>query len=189
MDFQQIQDRVKELLDQKRYEHTLRVVETADLLAKRFGADVEKTRLAALLHDVCKQMDEEFMKKYVVKYNLDIKLLDYPTEVLHGPVASVYIQEEFGVEDEEIRMAIANHTFGRTHMSLLEQVIFIADYIEPGRNHPHLEEVSKVAETDLEEAVRLAAKYTLVYLINSDQSIYPSLLKCYNYYNIKRDEN
>ncbi|MDO4814873.1 MAG: bis(5'-nucleosyl)-tetraphosphatase (symmetrical) YqeK [Gemella sp.] len=185
MNFEQIQEKVKEILDERRYEHTLRVVDTAAMLAERYGANVERAKLAALLHDVCKPMDEELMKKYVIKYNLDIKLLDYPTEVLHGPVASVYIEKKFGVVDEEVKMAVAHHTFGRMHMSLLEKIVFIADYIEPARKHPHLREVTEVAEYDLDEAVRLAAKYTLVFLIDNDERIYPSLLKCYNYYNIK----
>ncbi|MBF0710720.1 MULTISPECIES: bis(5'-nucleosyl)-tetraphosphatase (symmetrical) YqeK [unclassified Gemella] len=185
MKFQEIQEKVKEILDKRRYEHTLRVMDTAAMLAERYNANVERAKLAALLHDVCKPMDEELMKKYVIKYGLDLKLLDYPTEVLHGPVASVYIEKEFKVVDEEVRMAVANHTFGRKHMSLLEKIIFIADYIEPERKHPHLKEVTEVARYDLDEAVRLAAKYTLVFLIDNDERIYPSLLKCYNYYNIK----
>ncbi|MBF0714123.1 bis(5'-nucleosyl)-tetraphosphatase (symmetrical) YqeK [Gemella sp. GH3] len=185
MNFNEIQEKVKQILPTKRYEHTLRVVDTAVKLAEKYNANVEKARLAALLHDVCKPMDEVEMKKYVIKYNLDIKLLDYPTEVLHGPVAGVYIEKEFGIADEEIKLAVANHTFGRTNMSLLEKIIFLADYIEPARKHPHLKEVTEVADFDLDEAIRLSVKYTLVYLIDNDERIYPSLLKCYNYYNIK----
>lgn len=185
MNYNEIQERVKQILPKKRYEHTLRVVDTAVKLAEKYNANVEKAKLAALLHDVCKPMDEVDMKKYVIKYNLDIKLLNYPTEVLHGPVASVYIEKEFGIADEEIKLAVANHTFGRTNMSLLEKIIFLADYIEPARKHPHLKEVTEVSDYDLDEAIRLAVKYTLVYLIDNDERIYPSLLKCYNYYNIK----
>ena len=179
MEFQEIKEKVKEILPEKRYEHTLRVVEVAKHLAKLHGASEEKAALAALVHDVCKPMDEVLMKKYVILHNLDVKLLDYPVEVLHGP------EEEFGIADEEIKLAVANHTFGRKHMTLLEKIIFIADYIDPARKHPHLNEVTEVAEYDLDEAVRLAAKYTLVYLIDNDERIYPSLLECYNYYNIK----
>ncbi len=185
MNFNEMQNKVKEILSEKRYEHTMRVVDTAIMLAERYGANVEKAKIAALLHDICKPMDEVLMKRYVIKYNLDLKLLDYPTEVLHGPVASVYIEKEFGVVDEEIKQAIAVHTFGKSNMTLLAKIIFIADYIEPGRKHPHLQEVTEVAEYDLDEAVRLSAKYTLLYLIENDERIYPSLLKCYNYYNIK----
>ena len=185
MEFQEIKDRVKEILPEKRYEHTLRVIEVAKHLAKVHGANEEKAALAALVHDVCKPMDEELMKKYVILHNLDVKLLDYPVEVLHGPVGSAFIEEKFGIADEEVKLAVANHTFGRKHMTLLEKIIFIADYIDPARKHPHLNEVTEVAEYDLDEAVRLAAKYTLVYLIDNDERIYPSLLECYNYYNIK----
>lgn len=185
MNFEEILKKVQEILPEKRYEHTLRVVDTAVELAKKYDVDEEKAKIAAVLHDVCKPMDEVVMKKYVIKYNLDLKLLDYPTEVLHGPVASVFIEKEFDVLDEEIKLAIATHTFGKSNMSRLAKIIFIADYIEPGRKHPHLKEVTEVAEYDLDEAVRLAAKYTLLYLIENDERIYPSLLKCYNYYNIK----
>lgn len=185
MNFEEMKIKAKKILSEKRYDHTLRVVNTAILLAKRYEVDEEKAKIAALLHDICKPMDEVLMKKYVIKYNLDVKLLDYPTEVLHGPVASVYIEKEFEVLDEEIKLAIATHTFGKSNMSKLAKILFIADYIEPGRKHPHLKEVTEVAEYDLDEAVRLAAKYTLLYLIENDERIYPSLLKCYNYYNIK----
>ena len=185
MEFQEIQNKVKEILPQKRYEHTLRVVEVAKNLAEIHGANVERAVLAALVHDVCKPMDEVLMKKYVILHNLDVKLLDYPVEVLHGPVGSAYIEEAFGIADEEVKLAVANHTFGRKHMTLLEKIIFIADYIDPQRKHPHLQEVTEVAQYDLDEAVRLSAKYTLVYLIDNDERIYPSLLECYNYYNIK----
>ena len=176
MEFQEIQNKVKEILPQKRYEHTLRVVEVAKNLAEIHGANVERAVLAALVHDVCKPMDEVLMKKYVILHNLDVKLLDYPVEVLHGPVGSAYIEEAFGIADEEVKLAVANHTFGRKHMTLLEKIIFIADYIDPQRKHPHLQEVTEVAQYDLDEAVRLSAKYTLVYLIDNDERIYPSLL-------------
>ena len=185
MSFEEIQSKVKEILPEKRYEHTLRVVEVAKSLAEKYGACVDCAATAALVHDVCKPMDEVEMKKYVILHNLDVKLLDYPVEVLHGPVGSVYIEEKFDIRDEEIKLAVANHTFGRSHMTLLEKIIFIADYIEPARKHPHLKEVTEVADYDLDEAVRLAAKYTLVYLIDNNERIYPSLLECYNYYNIK----
>ena len=66
-----------------------------------------------MVHDVCKPMDEVLMKKYVIRHNLDVKLLDYPVEVLHGPVGSAYIEEAFGIADEEVKLAVANHTFGR----------------------------------------------------------------------------
>ena len=101
MEYQEIQNRVKEILPEKRYEHTLRVVEVAKHLAKVHGANEERATLAALVHDVCKPMDEVLMKKYVILHNLDVNLLDYPVEVLHGPVASAFIEEEFGVADEE----------------------------------------------------------------------------------------
>ena len=170
MEFQEIQNKVKEILPQKRYEHTLRVVEVAKNLAEIYGANVERAALAALVHDVCKPMDEVLMKKYVILHNLDVKLLDYPVEVLHGPVGSAYIEEAFGIADEEVKLAVANHTFGRKHMTLLEKIIFIADYIDPQRKHPHLQEVTEVAQYDLDEAVRLSAKYTLVYLIDNDKN-------------------
>ena len=97
MEYQEIQNRVKEILPEKRYEHTLRVVEVAKHLAKIHGANEERAALVALVHDVCKPMDEVLMKKYVILHNLDVNLLDYPVEVLHGPVASAFIEEEFGV--------------------------------------------------------------------------------------------
>ena len=84
MEYQEIQNRVKEILPEKRYEHTLRVVEVAKHLAKIHGANVEKAALAALVHDVCKPMDEVLMKKYVILHNLDVTLASDVSNPLYG---------------------------------------------------------------------------------------------------------
>lgn len=97
-----------------RYKHTLGVVKAAEKYAEKYGADVQKARIAAIFHDACKSDG-----------GLD-----------HGELAAKLLKKKFKVEDEEILAAIANHTIGRPNMCLLEKVIKLADLLEEGRDYP-----------------------------------------------------
>ncbi len=100
-------------------------------------------------------------------------MLDYNAELWHGPVASILIQERFDIHDEEIVLAVRYHTSGRENMSLLEKVVCLADYIEPSRQFPGVEEIREIAEQDIDEALRLALDGTIQFLIKKKMKIYP----------------
>lgn len=175
-------ERTKEQLPLARWEHTLRVVETAAILANRFSADAEKVDIAAILHDYCKFWTAESLIFAIKRYNLSSDLLLYNQELWHGPVAAQVAQMEFGIVDQEIIDAIYYHTTGRPNMSLVEKIVFLADYIEPARQFPGVDAVRQLAEHQLDQAIALASRQTVEFLVSRNSQVYPLTLDTLAYY-------
>lgn len=163
-----------------RYQHTLRVLETAITLADRFGEDVNKVELAAIFHDYAKLMSIDDLKKWLLKANEDSRLVDYHSELWHGPVAAYLIHQEFAIEDRDVLNAIRYHTTGRANMSRLEKIIFLADYIEPQRDFPGIDETRELACKNLDEAMVKALSNTIAFLLTKKSAIYPDTFEAYN---------
>ncbi|MGI6127788.1 MAG: bis(5'-nucleosyl)-tetraphosphatase (symmetrical) YqeK [Planifilum sp.] len=159
-----------------RWEHTLRVMETAVELARRTGANPEKAEIAAILHDYAKFWPEEKLQEGILRYRLPRELLQYSPVLWHAPVGAEAVREGLGIDDEEVLEAIRSHTTGRPGMSLLEKVIFLADYIEPGRSFSGVEEVRRLAREDLNRAILKALDNTILYLIGRGFKVYPQTL-------------
>lgn len=172
--------RVKPHLTEARYQHTERVIDTAVELGRRFGGDEKQIELAGAFHDYAKYRDKEEMKQCILDHNLPGNMLDYHSELWHGPVGAVLVKKEHGIEDEQILSAIEWHTTGHAGMTRLEKIIFLADYIEPGRSFPGVEEVRKAAELDLDEACFLASRNTISYLVSKQMLVYPETVHAYN---------
>lgn len=171
---------VKAQLTEKRYVHTLGVAESAVELAERYGADVKKAELAAIFHDYAKFRPKEEMKQIIMEQNITKDLLEYHSELWHAPVGAYLVEQEAGITDQEILDAIAYHTSGRIGMTLLDKVVYLADYIEPGRSFPGVEEVRKLAEQNLDAAVIQAVRNTINFLMMKKQVIYPATFHTYN---------
>lgn len=173
---------VKPHLTTARYEHTLRVAETAVQLAKRYAYEgsIEKVALAAIFHDYAKYRPLDEMKRWITESFLPKDLLDYHHELWHGPVGSILIDREYGINDPEIREAIYYHTTGRANMGKLEMIVFLADYIEPGRNFPGLDEVREMAQQDLVKACWMVSRNNIDYLMKQEVTIYPDTFHAYN---------
>ncbi|HET6871672.1 MAG TPA: bis(5'-nucleosyl)-tetraphosphatase (symmetrical) YqeK [Sporolactobacillaceae bacterium] len=181
MDKDQFKRHVEGLLPEKRFQHTLRVADTAVKLANTFGGDPEKAEIASLLHDLAKYFDVKKLKESVESHSeISNNFLDFHPELWHAPVGAVYAKEELNVVDPDILNAITYHTTGRAEMSLLEKIVFLADYIEPGRQFPGVEEVRSLAKTDLDKAIAKALKNTIEFLLARSQLIYPDTLHAYN---------
>ncbi|HSU79957.1 MAG TPA: bis(5'-nucleosyl)-tetraphosphatase (symmetrical) YqeK [Candidatus Angelobacter sp.] len=181
MDKGKFKQHVEGLLPEKRFQHTLRVAETAKRLAVTYGSDPEKAEIAALLHDLAKYFDLEKMKDSVTAHSeIPKDLLHFHPELWHAPVGAAYARENLEVLDQDILNAITYHTTGRAEMSLLEKIIFLADYIEPGRHFPGVEEVRELAKTDLDKAIAKALKNTIDFLLSRSQLIYPETIHAYN---------
>ncbi|SEO32887.1 putative HD superfamily hydrolase of NAD metabolism [Amphibacillus marinus] len=172
--------RVKPQLNASRYAHTERVTDVAIALADRFDVDQEQAMLAAVFHDYAKYRDLTEMEEIIRTFRLPIDLLSYHHELWHGPVASVLLENELGIVDEAIKNAVFWHTTGHAHMSMLEKVIYLADYIEPGRNFTGIDHVRKKAETSLNEACFMAVRNSIKFLIEHERLIYPETLNMYN---------
>ena len=172
---------VRPALKTVRYEHTVRVVDQAVELAERFGADATKAEMAGAFHDYAKYKPLNLMKRWIEQdRRLPKDLLDYHHELWHGPVGALMLEQELGLEDADILSAISSHTTGKKHMSVLDKVVFLADYIEPGRDFPGVEEVREIAETNLDHACSLALKNTIVFLVGKERTVYPDTFHAYN---------
>lgn len=171
---------VKLHLQPKRYNHTLRVVDTARNLALQFNGPMDEVELAAMLHDYAKNRKKEELKRWILNTRLPKDLLHHHHELWHGPVGSLLIERELGITNKHIQSAVHYHTTGKANMNLIEQIVFLADYIEPARNFPGVDEVRKAAESDLVHAIWLAIRNTMMYLIQRNEQIYSDTLQAYN---------
>lgn len=149
-----------------RYEHTLGVEFTAASLAMRYGVDIDKAEIAGLLHDCAKCIDDEDKFDDCKKYKIELTDVEKRNPFLiHSKLGAVYANKLYGIDDEEVISAIRFHTTGKPDMTLLEKIIFIADYIEPGRDKaPNLKEIRQMAFIDIDEAMYMILKDTLDYL-------------------------
>ncbi|BAU27147.1 putative HD superfamily hydrolase involved in NAD metabolism [Aneurinibacillus soli] len=174
MNREQLLAAVKEQVTKHRYEHILGVVETAKKLSKRYGADKKKAELAAILHDYCKFWPEEKMKRIIEETpHIPSDLLEYDKELWHAHVGAEVARRELGIEDEDVLDAIRYHTSGRENMTLLERVVCLADYIEPTRQFPGVDELRKLAKEDLDRALAQALGGTITFLVKREKRIYP----------------
>ncbi len=175
---------VEKVQDARRFEHTLGVEYTAAALAMRFGGDIEAARVAGLLHDCAKCLSDEKKLSICRKNHLSVTEVEKKNPfLLHAKVGACLARKKYGVENPDILNAIRNHTTGRKGMSLLEKIIFVADYIEPGRKHaPRLAEIRRLAFTDLDQALVEILRDTLRYLESSDGDIDPMTEETWRYY-------
>lgn len=178
----QLLEKVEGAMSQKRFTHVLGVEKAALELARRYGADETKVSLAALLHDYAKERPDEDFLGIIDDCDLDPDLKNWGNNIWHGLVGSFIISQEFNLEDDEILQAIERHTVGAADMSLLDKVIYVADYIEPGRDFPGVDEARRIAAEDLDKAVAFETARTLAHLASKGLPIYPQTLETYNAY-------
>lgn len=171
-------------LNYKRFIHTLAVAGTAASLAMCYGADVEKAELTGLLHDCAKCLDVRKMQRLCEKAGIEVSPLEKNSgSLLHSKAGSVLAAEKYGIDDADMCNAIRYHTTGRPGMSLLEKIIFVADYIEPGRfAAKNLPQIRKLAFADIDECVIRILYDTLVYLNSTGNPVDPMTQKTYDYY-------
>lgn len=172
----------RELGSSDRWKHTLRVIETARQIANNYEIDLTRVEVAALLHDYCKCWTEQDLRLHVDKIDFPVELQDCGNALLHGPVAARIAQEKFQITDTDILNAISYHTSGRPEMSLLEKIIFLADYTEPARNFPSIEQVRQLCVSNLDAAMLSALDQTVISLINRNLLIFPLTLYARNYF-------
>lgn len=170
----------KERLSQGRYEHCLGVSETSEFLARKYQVDVQKAKLAGLLHDFYKETPHQVFVNWIKENHYDQDLLNYGRGVWHGLIGADILKEEFDVCDEEILNAIRFHTVTDRRMDRLAKIIFVADYIEPHRKFKEAEIAREIVNQDLDAAVLYEINCSFKYLMENSMMIHPALLKTYN---------
>ncbi len=179
-----IRKAMEKTLDIKRYEHTLGVAYTAAALAMCYDVTIKDAEIAGLLHDCAKCITNEKRISICEKHNIPINEIERCNPfLLHAKVGSFFAMEEYNITNPDIINAILNHTTGRPGMSMLEKIVFVADYIEPNRRQaPNLNEIRKMAFKDIDRTLLIALEDTLNYLNRIDQDIDPMTQKTYEYY-------
>ena len=179
-----LQHTLKKELDEDRYQHTLGVMYTSASMAMRYGADVTQALLAGLLHDCAKCIPGDKKIHLCEKYGLPVSDVEYENPgLLHARLGAYLAEKKYHIHDREIIHAISSHTTGRPGMSLLEKIVYIADYIEPGRRElPNMKEVRPLAFTNIDQCLYRILEDSLVYLNSRNISVDPMTQKTYDYY-------
>lgn len=186
-----MQKKVKKELDDERYRHTMGVMYMSAALAMRYGEDIMKAQVAGLLHDCAKCIPNDRKLKLCERYGLPVSETERKApSLLHSKLGAWIAKHEYGVDDEDILAAITWHTTGRPAMSLLEKIVFIADYIEPMRfKAQDLPVIRKMAFGNIDRAVQLTLSDTLAYLKKGSGHIDEMTEKACEYYtNLLSDE-
>ncbi|WP_295728424.1 bis(5'-nucleosyl)-tetraphosphatase (symmetrical) YqeK [uncultured Limosilactobacillus sp.] len=172
--------RLKSALSPSRFEHVCRVEQMAIQLAQLNNVDVEKASVAGLCHDYAKQRPDKDFIQIIHEHQMAPELLQYGNAIWHGVVGAEMVKGELGVHDEDILNAIRQHTTGARYMTKLAQIIYMADYIEPGRDFPGVQEARQITKTNLAAGVAYQTKHTLEYLVEKGKPVYPKTIDTYN---------
>lgn len=186
----EIRKSLKKELDKSRYEHTIGVMYTAAALAMAHGADQKKAMLAGLLHDCAKCIPNEEKMELCKKYHIELTQaeIDNPA-LIHAKLGTFLARKKYHVTDEEVLHAILVHTTGEPGMNLLDKIIYIADYIEPGRDKAkNLAVVRPLCFHDLDAALLKILSDTLDYLKSTGKEIDPLTEQTCQYYKAKAEE-
>lgn len=173
--------RLKLKLPPKLYEHCAGVADTAVKLAKLLGVDEEKASLAGWLHDCARDYTTADLLAFARIHGIeaDKYALAQPI-LLHGPVGAVLAQT-WGISDSEVLSAIRNHTLGYPGISLLEQIIYVADKIEPNRNYPGIDELRTLTYSDFQSGLLHAVSQSIVYVLEKKQIVHPLTVTFWNW--------
>lgn len=167
-------EEIKKRLSEYRFYHSLNVADEAKRLAKKYGADEDKAFTAGLIHDIMKDTDYETQRELIEKYSHKMT----PTElanpkIWHAMSGEVFLRHELNVKDEDILSAVRYHTTARDNMSLLEKVLYIADYTSAERNYPDVDVIREKAERSLEEAMLYGLQFTIKENVEAGAVVHP----------------
>lgn len=179
--WEDIDKRLRNLMIPERYAHAKRVGDVAERLALQYGADPKKARLAGIIHDCAR----DFLPSLLLQKAREFDILEDTVEglvpvLLHAPVGAAIVEGEFGISDPEVLSAVRFHTTGKENMSVLDKIVFLADYIEPGRDFPGIEEVRQLAYSDLDKALLKALDASIVHIVQIGGFIHVLTIQCRN---------
>lgn len=190
-DLKKMEAKLKKHVDEARFVHTQGVMYTSAALAMAHGYDIHKAQVAGLLHDCAKCIPNEKKLRMCKKHHIDVTTVEYENPILlHAKLGAYIAETKYDVTDEEILRSITFHTTGRAGMSVLEKIVFIADYIEPGRfKAKNLAEVRKAAFADLDECMYMILRDTLAYLKHNPKAVDPTTSRAFEFYNEIHETN
>ncbi len=182
MNIDEIKNRLQRMLSQKRFSHSIHVMESSRMLAEKYGEDVGKAGLAGLIHDCAKDLDKSSAFALCKKYEIIVdSIMQRQPEVLHGMIGAFLARDLFEVEDGDVLDAVSNHTMGCVNMDRLSSIVFIADYIEEGRSYEGLDKIRKAAESSLEEAIVAGIDNTIEHVLKTGRFLHPQIVLTRNW--------
>lgn len=180
---EELEQRVAAKMSDYRYQHSLRVRDYAKKLASQNSVDVEQAEVAALVHDYAKERTDEMFLTTIKNKHLDPDLANWGNYIWHGIVGAEIICDELGIKDPAILNAVREHTTGTgADMTLLSQVVFMADYLERGRTFPGVELARQITDQSLAAGVKYQIVHTVLRLVQKETAIYPKSITTYNYW-------
>ena len=181
MNNEQYKEILQKRLSEKRYIHSLNVADSSKELALIYGCDPEKAYTVGLIHDCCKDEPAGLQLSYMLENKVELSEyeLDVP-KLYHAISGSVFAKNEFGIEDVDMLNAIRYHTTGRKGMSLLEKVVFIADFISAEREYDGVDIMREKAKRSLDEAIVEGLGFTIKDLITRNMIVHPDTVLAFN---------
>lgn len=172
---------LKEKLDDYRFQHSLCVAEKAVELSEIYGADKEKAYLAGLLHDITKNFSDNEQLQFFSSSAIMLSSVErISPKVWHAISGAAYIKNVLGIEDSDIISAVRYHTTARADMSLLEKIIYIADFTSRDRKYPDVDVLRDIVSKNLDDGIIYALRHTIVTLGGKNMPIHPDTLDAYN---------
>ncbi|MCL2336115.1 MAG: bis(5'-nucleosyl)-tetraphosphatase (symmetrical) YqeK [Firmicutes bacterium] len=173
--------RLKEMLSAKRFEHSLRVMDTAVQLAAIHGVNARQAALAGLLHDCARSLSGETLLTMAREFKLSLHEVDLALPMLlHAPVGACLLRRDFGIADEAVLRAVSVHTLGDEQMTLLDQILFVADKIEPGRQVQEAAKLWDLAHQQLGLALLQCYDLSVSYALSIGDPVHPQMIEARN---------
>jgi predicted HD superfamily hydrolase involved in NAD metabolism len=175
MNYEEMKAELQKRLKPSRYQHSLGVAETAVELARRFGVDEEKARIAGLLHDCAREFPNEDLIQEAEKRQIAVEPVEKQMPLLlHAYVGARLVVEKYGVNDKAVEQAIWRHTVGGAQMTELDKIIWFADMIEPQRDYPGVEKLRELSRTaSLDEMMLAGLTQSIAFVLQKGGLIHP----------------
>ena len=184
---EQIIDIIASKLELPRFQHSLNVAQSARYLAKRYGCDEQKAYTAGLLHDVMKNSSPEEQLEVIAQAGIELLPVERANKKLwHAIAGAAYIRTVMGIDDEELYLAVRYHTTGRENMTLLEKIIYLADYISAERSYNGVEDMRRLCDESMDSAILYALEFGIPDLVRKGSVVHPDSVGLYNEVVIKK---
>lgn len=181
--YENLYEDIKNMLSEKRFNHSERVVKRAIEYAKIYNVDIETVKLVAISHDIAKELSEEENQEYISKYNIKLDDIEKVNKsLLHAKIGAYICKEKYGFTDDMVN-SVRYHTTGRENMSVLEKIVYLADATEEGRKEYIVSEYVDLINKDIDKGMVEISKWVMNKLLKNNKVIHLDTIKCYNYYN------
>lgn len=178
---------ISKRMKEARLRHSKNVAKEAVRLAKKYGADVQRAEIAGILHDATKETPEAEQMELIERAGIVLTDLEMSSHKLwHAISGAAFAKVEMGIDDPDIINSIRYHTTGRADMSLLERVIFIADFTSAERDYDGVDRMRKVADKDLDDACLEGMSFTIADLAQQKLTIAPDTFSGYNWFAMQK---